>query len=146
MSRYPLLLMFALLTMASLAARWLPPSLACGSACQLAGGGLMLGGGLLIVAAAGLFRRRHTTLDPTRAPDVLVVDGLYRLSRNPMYLGMLLVLLGYVAVLGAWPELLFPLGFFSFINWRVIPREECAAQAAHGAAYRDYKARTRRWI
>jgi protein-S-isoprenylcysteine O-methyltransferase Ste14 len=146
MGRYPLLLMLALLGLASLLAWWWPASAPCGTACRLGGSALMLCGGALILVAAGLFRRRGTTLDPTRAPDVLVVDGLYRLSRNPMYLGMLLVLAGYVVLLDAWPGLLLPLGFFCFMNWWVIPREERAAEGAHGAAYHAYKARTRRWI
>src|SRR5690606_40755307 len=101
MTRYPLLIMLALLVLVWLTDRLLPTPLHLWWL-QWLGLALLLAGVLLLILAAGLFRARGTTVDPTRSPDVLVTDGLYRLSRNPMYLGMLLVLLGFALWRDAW--------------------------------------------
>lgn len=110
-------------------------------------GGILLGvGAFLILLAAALFKIRSTTVDPTKAPDKLVTDGLYRLSRNPMYLGMLLILIGFSLVLNSLLGLLFPIVFFWIMNWRVIPSEEKVVEEVFGEEYLVYKCRTRRWI
>ena len=146
MDRYPLLLMFALLGIASLLARLLTIPLPLGPYGPLLGWGLLLCGALLIVTAAGLFRTLKTTINPTKAPDRLVVDGLYRLSRNPMYLGMLLVLTGFPLIVDSLPGFACTLVFYGVMDWRQIPREERVIEGAFGDAYRAYKLRTRRWL
>src|SRR5690606_41136866 len=83
MTRYPLLIMLALLVLVWLTDRLLPTPLHLWWL-QWLGLALLLAGVLLLILAAGLFRARGTTVDPTRSPDVLVTDGLYRLSRNPI--------------------------------------------------------------
>src|SRR4030065_943438 len=57
-------------------------------------------GVLIVLISAGLFRFRKTTINPFGEPAVMVQDGFYRFSRNPMYLGMLLVLIGVGLWLG----------------------------------------------
>ncbi|WKE64577.1 methyltransferase [Gallaecimonas kandeliae] len=146
MTRYPLLLMLTLLGLSLLLWLLLPLSFGLGLGLMLVGGALFAVGTLLLLLSAGLFRRRATTLDPTRAPDLLVTSGLYRFSRNPMYLGMLLMLLGLALALDSLLGLLFPIAFFALMNWRQIPAEESRIEAAFGDQYRHYQKRTRRWL
>ena len=106
---------------------------------------LMFTGAALVFWSAGLFRSRDTTLDPQGKPSTLATDGLYRLSRNPMYLGMLLGLLGLALLLGnAW-QLLGPALFVGTTSIQ-IRREEAVLEQHFGANYLNYKARVRRWI
>jgi protein-S-isoprenylcysteine O-methyltransferase Ste14 len=109
---------------------------------------LALGGLALLFGAAGQFRSARTTVNPM-TPDkasVVVAHGLYRLSRNPMYLGMALVLLGpaawFVSVPGAGVAAL----FCAYIQVAQILPEERALQARFGADYEAYRRQVRRWI
>jgi len=105
-----------------------------------------LSGVVLVLVAAGMFRRRRTTLHPYGESNVLVTAGLYRISRNPMYLGMLLMLTGLALALGhalAW--MLVPL-FGVLVMQRNIRHEERALATRFGDAYLAYCARVRRWI
>lgn len=146
MSRYPLLLMLFLLGLSSVVWGIAPVSFGMGRGALFIGGAILVAGAALILVAAGLFRRRATTLDPTKAPDQLVVDGLYRLSRNPMYLGMLWILIGAALMLNSVLSLLCPVIFFVWMNGVIIPREEQRVEAVFGEAYLRYKQQTRRWI
>ena len=102
------------------------------------------------VAAAGVirFRNAKTTvnpLDPSRASS-LVTGGVFSLSRNPMYLGMLLVTIGWGVILGSLLSLIAVLGFALFINRFQIAPEERAMRALFGGEFSNYCAKTRRWI
>lgn len=103
-------------------------------------------GVLLVAASAGMFRRRKTTLNPFGESSALVQDGLYRHSRNPMYLGMLLVLTGVALWLGNVPALAAPVVFVTAINRWNIRNEERLLERRFGAEYVRYKQRVRRWI
>ena len=106
-----------------------------------------IGAGLLLAGwALGLFRHRGTTLEPFGRPAVLVTTGPYGISRNPMYLGMLLILVGCALLAGGAPALVAPVGFVVTMNASQIPQEEAALQAAFGPAYRTYRRRVRRWL
>ena len=108
---------------------------------------VVLAAGLLMLAwAAGSFRQRRTPLIPFREPTALVEGGLYRISRNPMYLGMVLVLAGLALRLGTVsPWLVIPL-FILVIDRRFIRDEEQLMEAQFGDSYRDYRNRVRRWL
>ena len=112
-------------------------------AAALAGAGLLID--LVSVAA---FVRARTTVNPL-APEranALVVSGLYRFSRNPMYLGMLMILLGWAAWL-AQPLALAPVAaFVVLIEVLQIRPEEKALEEKFGEDYREYKKRVRRWL
>jgi protein-S-isoprenylcysteine O-methyltransferase Ste14 len=99
----------------------------------------------MVLWSAGLFRRRNTTLNPVGEPSALAMDGLYRFSRNPMYLGMLLGLLGLALLLGNGWLLAGPV-LFALITARQIANEETVLEQRFGAAYLEYKARVRRWL
>lgn len=105
--------------------------------------------GLAVVQAAGLeFRRLNTSTDPLRPESAaaLVTSGIYRVTRNPMYLGMTIVLLGW----GLFLMNLVSLGLVSFfvfyINFFQIPPEERLLAARFGDAYRTYTKKVRRWL
>ena len=110
------------------------------------GAGFMALGVLIVLASAGLFRLRKTTLNPFGEPAKVVQDGFYRFSRNPMYLGMLLVLVGLGIWLGNLPALFFALVFVAIMSRYYITREEQILDARFGETYRVYRKRVRRWI
>jgi protein-S-isoprenylcysteine O-methyltransferase Ste14 len=100
------------------------------------------------VLALQRFRDAKTTINPLqpRSSSSLVVVGVYRLSRNPMYLGMALVALSSVLYYGSAWCLLVLFAFVAFITrYQIIP-EERAMQDLFGEEFETYKALTRRWI
>jgi protein-S-isoprenylcysteine O-methyltransferase Ste14 len=110
-------------------------------------GTLPLVSGLWVISiSAGLFRRSETTLNPFGESAALVQDGLYRYSRNPMYLGMLLILAGAAVWLGhVLPFAALPV-FVAVVSRQNIRHEERALEAQFGDAYRAYRQRVRRWF
>jgi protein-S-isoprenylcysteine O-methyltransferase Ste14 len=107
---------------------------------------IVLGIGLAITAAM-LFRREGTEINPTSpANRKLVTSGPFTLTRNPMYLGLVLVTLGVALSIGAWPMLLAPIAVFATANWVHIPFEEEKMRRQFGASFDAYASRTRRWI
>jgi protein-S-isoprenylcysteine O-methyltransferase Ste14 len=100
----------------------------------------------LIVWSAGWFWRKKTTIEPHHTPSTLIVEGPYRLSRNPIYLGMVLILTGQVLWLSALSPALLPPIFLIVLTERFVKPEEAALTAAFGASGTAYMAATRRWI
>jgi protein-S-isoprenylcysteine O-methyltransferase Ste14 len=95
------------------------------------------------------FRRVRTTLDPTRPEraSTLVTGGIFRVTRNPMYLGMLLVLIAWgVYLSSALGLLLGPPAFVLYLNRFQIAPEERALASAFGREYTEYAQRVRRWV
>ncbi len=103
-------------------------------------------GVMIVLISAGLFRLRKTTINPFGEPAVVVQDGLYRFSRNPMYLGMLLVLTGVGLWLGNGLALLLAPAFVVIMTRQYIVYEEQLLDARFGDVYRAYRSRVRRWI
>lgn len=107
---------------------------------------LVLGGILLVGWAARLFGRAGTTIKPFQEASALVIRGPYRLTRNPMYVGMVTVLSGIALLLGSLsPGIIIP-PFVALLDRRFIRFEEAALERIFGAEYRDYKARVQRWL
>lgn len=109
---------------------------------------LALVGIILLIFAVGLFAKSKTTINPME-PDKaskLVTNGLYKYTRNPMYLGLLLCLIGFVIWLQN-PVAILGVGFFviTMTIFQIIPEEEVMS-AKFGKDYEDYKARVRRWL
>lgn len=144
----PLLLFAVLLPLTWLAARALPRLAFDLRLRAVAGVALMATGLVACVVAAAQFRRVCTTVDPNRPERVttLVTAGLFRISRNPMYVAFTMFLAGWGLVLANWAALLVPLAYAYYLNWRQIPREEQALAARFGDSYRDYARRVRRWL
>ena len=107
----------------------------------------LLGAG---VGIAGIieFRRARTTVNPIK-PDtasVLVTSGIYRVSRNPMYLGMLFALIAWAAFMSDATAFIVASVFVPYLNRFQIAPEEWVLSARFGAEFADYKARVRRWL
>lgn len=102
------------------------------------------------VALAGVaaFRRQGTTVNPLdpNASSSIVTSGVYRISRNPMYLGFLLVLAGWAAYLSNAGAAALLAAFVAYMNAFQIKPEERALLAKFGAEFTQYMSRVRRWI
>lgn len=94
------------------------------------------------------FRRARTTVNPTKPESAtsLVKSGIYRVTRNPMYLGLLLVLVAWAVFLSSAWALLGPLAFFLYIGKFQIDPEEQVLSKLFGAEYSAYKTQVRRWV
>ena len=103
-------------------------------------------GAALVLHALRFFGRGRTTAQPFGVPAALVTGGPYRVTRNPMYVGILLMLSGIAGLLGtATPWLAVPaLGVVFDVVF--VRREEEKMERMFGDAYRRYKARVRRWL
>ena len=110
------------------------------------GGALILAGVALMLAAVPQFARAGTTVVPHRAPSALVTGGVYRLSRNPIYLADVLLLAGFFLRWEAWLSLLLVPVFVWVLEVRFIRPEEARLHRAFGDDFSAYCARVRRWI
>ncbi|MEJ2453672.1 MAG: isoprenylcysteine carboxylmethyltransferase family protein [Candidatus Thiodiazotropha sp.] len=93
-----------------------------------------------------LFKRFDTAICPTATNRHLVTMGIYRFSRNPMYLGILLMMGSLALMVGSLPFYLAALVYFLIINGVFCPYEERKLEACFGDRYLDYKLRVRRWL
>lgn len=105
--------------------------------------------GIIIdLVSIAAFRRAKTTVTPL-APEKasqLVVTGLYRISRNPMYLGLLLILTGAMVWLGSGANVFILVSFVAYITAFQIKPEEDRLERIFGPQYQAYKRRVRRWL
>jgi protein-S-isoprenylcysteine O-methyltransferase Ste14 len=110
-------------------------------------GGLALVAGLVILGhALGLFRKSGTRAEPWQPSSALVMDGIYRRTRNPMYLGMTAVCLGVAMIFRSVPALLLTAVAAVIIDRFVIPREEAYLKRRFGDNYAGYSQQVRRWL
>ena len=110
------------------------------------GGALIVIGLWLLVSAGGLFHRAGTDLVPFRNVTSLVTEGVYRFTRNPMYLGMLSVLFGCAVTVGSTFALAVPVLFGIIIELRFIRPEEAMLRELFPADFAAYCERVRRWL
>ncbi len=127
-------------------ARFAPIALSVDSNLQRFGMLLLALGLAFIFWAAAWFWKKKTTIEPHHTPGTLIIEGPYRLSRNPIYLGMVLILSGQVVWFGALsPAVLIPIFLFVLSRRFAVP-EEAALVEAFGEEGRAYLSATRRWI
>ena len=100
----------------------------------------------LAVREKNRFMRAGTTFLPGRESEKLVTDGAYKFTRNPMYVAMVLALLGLWPLTGGWSPLAPLIVFIALIQHFYIRREERMLTARFGEEYLAYKASVRRWI
>lgn len=107
----------------------------------------LIGAGLAVaLAAVRRFARAGTRVEPWAPSSAIVSDGVYGFTRNPMYVGMVLVMFGLALIICS-PSSLLLVGLGLIILDRfVVRREEAYLEAKFGDAYRDYRARVRRWL
>lgn len=130
-------------------ASWLPPFLSLPASLRLPLAiVLVLAGAAIALSGVVSFRRAHTTVNSLKPESTtsLVSTGIYRFTRNPMYLGMLGVLLAWAAYLLTVLALLGPAAFLLYITrFQIIP-EERALHSLFGAAFVEYTQKVRRWL
>jgi protein-S-isoprenylcysteine O-methyltransferase Ste14 len=100
----------------------------------------------LSAAGSGAFKRAGTPVVPFERSTALVTDGLYRFTRNPMYLGLVLSLVGVSILLGSVGAFLAIPVFVWILQTQFIAGEERFLEEIFGARYLDYKTRVRRWL
>ena len=125
----------------------LPFSHRAGLRAGLAAGCVVIGQGISMAGMVS-FRRARTTLNPLNpgAASALVRSGIFRLTRNPMYLGLLLTLAGWSAWLWSPVSLLFLPVFVLYVNRFQIDPEERALARLFGAEFAAYRTRVRKWV
>jgi len=110
------------------------------------GGGLILIGVAIVAAGVRNFSRAATPVPSNQPVRALVTTGIHGRSRNPIYVGMFLLYAGIgMAARGPW-VLILALPLVIILRYGVVAREETYLERRFGDAYRDYKARVRRWL
>lgn len=107
---------------------------------------LFVAGLSLIVWSAIWFRRKKTPIEPHHTPKALIVEGPYRLSRNPIYLALVLLTAAFTLRFGSIVGVLATFGLWWVLDRRFAATEEAKLQAQFGREAEDYIAQTRRWI
>lgn len=103
-------------------------------------------GGALVAAALGLFRRTGQDPEPWKPTPEIISTGVYRFTRNPMYVGMALLQAGIGVGLGnAWVVALVPVSL-AVVYAIAVRHEEAYLERKFGAAYLAYKTSVRRWL
>ncbi len=112
----------------------------------LAAGASLLVGVVLGPLNAVRFLIRRTTLNPNKQASAFLTRGMYRVSRNPMYLGLFLIYIGIAILSGhTWPLATVAIPFL-VLDRIVVPFEERQMEERYGSAYREYCSRVRRWL
>lgn len=92
------------------------------------------------------FRKARTTLDPHGSVKALVKSGIYRFTRNPIYLGFLLMVIGFPLAYGSlWGLIVSPI-FMATLSRLVIEKEEAYLEKKFKGEYTDYSSKVRRWL
>jgi protein-S-isoprenylcysteine O-methyltransferase Ste14 len=108
---------------------------------------LVVLGLVMPVWAFTLFQREGTEVNPvSQANKALVTSGPFALTRNPMYLGLVIVSLGIAFWVGALPMFAVPILTFAVANWVHIPFEEAKMRRQFGGAFDAYTAKVPRWV
>ncbi len=100
----------------------------------------------LNIAASQAIKKRGTTIKPFEISTALIADGVFAYSRNPIYLGMVLIVLGAAMLFGQLSPFLVCAAFAALLHFRFILAEERILSETFGESYRAYCAQTWRWI
>lgn len=142
----PRLFQIALVLMVSLDVLFGPRPITAQGPALFAGIALTLMGIAFTIGGAGQFSRRKTNINTFLKPDHLVTDGLFKISRNPMYLGFACVLGGAAIVLDSFYGIIIAGAFVIIADRWYIRFEERIMAETFGAAYAAYCKTTRRWL
>jgi len=112
---------------------------------NIIGAGIALAGFALMFWAFKIFSKKGTPKDPKKVPTTVVTSGPFRITRNPMYIGMILIMLGVASMIGLL-VFLAPIAFFIRMNFIYIPQEEKLMEKLFGQEYLNFKTKVRRWI
>lgn len=106
----------------------------------------LLAGAILNIWADQLFKRNNTTVKPDETPTLLIKNGPFRFSRNPMYLGMEFLLVGVGIILGSVTSFMGAVLFLLIMEVRFIRQEEKILSEKFGDEFKAYKKKVARWI
>lgn len=110
-------------------------------------GGLPIVSGLILYFwADAVFKRHRTPFSPFATPTVMIVDGPFVFTRNPMYLGMVMALIGLGGLLGSLTPFVVPVLFALYVRRYYISVEEARLEDTFGEAFNAYRRRVRRWF
>jgi protein-S-isoprenylcysteine O-methyltransferase Ste14 len=115
---------------------------------EIIGGLILLLGVVTAVLATLLFKKDKTTVDPMNPEETttLVTNGIFSITRNPMYLGLFLSISSTILFFGSWFGIIILMFFVWYINkFQIIPEEE-AMEKLFGNKYSEYRQKVRRWI
>jgi protein-S-isoprenylcysteine O-methyltransferase Ste14 len=115
---------------------------------EIIGGLILLLGVVTAVLATLLFKKDKTTVDPMNPEETttLVTNGIFSITRNPMYLGLFLSISSTILFFGSWFGIIVLMFFVWYINkFQIIPEEE-AMEKLFGNKYSEYRQKVRRWI
>jgi len=93
-----------------------------------------------------LFKKNKTPILPGEKPKFIVMEGPYKFTRNPMYLGVSTALLGAAVYFGNLLSFLSPIIFFLAMNYYYVPFEEKLMENLFGKKYMNYRKKVRRWV
>lgn len=144
----PVVVVLVMMVAMRVCVRWSPPMPVPAHAADPLGTVLMIAGALVATAGALQFHRHETTVDPMH-PDRatrLVERGVFAVSRNPMYVGFVVILIGAALALNALMALLGPLLLAVWLHRFQIQPEERFLRRQFGAAFDDYCRRVPRWL
>lgn len=113
---------------------------------QWIGLGLAALGFILGILAVIQFRRVHAGLDPRKPTKVLVTSGIYRFTRNPIYLGFVLILIGFPLTMGNYWGAILVLPLVTFMNNLIIKHEEAYLEKEFKDQFVDYCSHVKRWL
>lgn len=126
--------------------RWMPVARLIPAPWNYLGFAPLLFGALMSVSAAGAFRRVGTPVVPFEPSTALVTAGWFRVTRNPMYLGLMLILFGVALIDGTLGAFLPLPVFVAILHFRFVRAEERFLEGIFGDRYRLYRTQVRRWI
>ncbi len=93
-----------------------------------------------------LFRRARTSILPVRPTSAVIEAGPYRYSRNPIYVGMFVIVVGAAIGLDSLWQFAALVALYAMLRWGVVAREEAYLTRKFGTTYQDYARRVRRWL
>ena len=102
--------------------------------------------GFEIMEKARRSLKKYNTSTGYEAPTALVTEGIYNNTRNPIYLGMIILLLGLAVVFQNFLSVLIPASLFFYLHFTEIPKEEEQMEELFGDRYLEYRNQVRRWI
>lgn len=100
----------------------------------------------IMISAWWQFRQREIAICPTAPTEELITNGVYAYTRNPMYLGMVMMMFGVALFFGSAPYYLAAGALFAILNWVFCPYEESKLRSTFGKRYVAYTTTARRWI
>jgi protein-S-isoprenylcysteine O-methyltransferase Ste14 len=106
---------------------------------------LVVGVGIALIADR-MFREHNTTVKPFEQSSALVTSGVFAVSRNPMYLGLTLILFGIAVFLGSLTPFVVVIVLPILLDRLFIAQEERMLEEVFGERFREYRNRVRRWI